>query len=71
MCVFQIKNRRLRIGGVAYCQNITGKKENIQIGNYCDIDARICANGPNAQISIGDYTTSRYGSVVRAVEKLR
>lgn len=52
-----------------YCQNC-GKKENVRIGKNCDIDARIIANSSSAKISIGDYTTIRFNSVVGAYESI-
>lgn len=64
------KQNGLTLGPHADCGNGTGKKENIRIGRYCDILGRIYAQGPDAQIEIGNYTTIRGDSVVRAVEKV-
>ena len=60
----------VRIGITAFCQNMTKCRDNIVIGKCCDIDARICANGKNSYIEIGDYTTIRYRSVIGAIEKI-
>ena len=64
------KNNGLTLGEYAYCENKTGKRENIRIGKRCDILGRIIANGIDTEIRIGDYSTIRSESVVRAVEKI-
>ena len=64
------KKNGLTLGPHAYCENKTGKRENIQIGQRCDILGRIVASGTDTQIRIGDYPTLRGESVVRAVEKI-
>lgn len=53
----------------ANCFNTTGDKSRISIGHHCDILSCISAMGPNARITIGDYTTLR-GGVVGSVESI-
>lgn len=50
-------------GQLARCMNQTGDKSRLQIGSHCDIDATLSVKGSGI-ITVGDYTTIRYESVV-------
>lgn len=57
------------IGKCANCINSSGNKDNIIIGENCDIDAIIQTQG-EGKIIVGDYTTIRYDSVIGAVDMI-
>lgn len=61
--------KTVNIGPTAFCQNKTGKKDNIKIGHHCDIHARIIAAGNDGRINIGNYTTIR-GGYIGSVESI-
>lgn len=58
----------VEIGPEAYCQNKSKSKLNLRIGENCDIHCRISLNAANTKVSIGDYTTIRGKSEIRAIE---
>jgi len=56
-------------GTSSKCINNTGKKENIKIGNNCEIMANLIAEC-NASITIGNYTTMRSNTRLFAIDKI-
>lgn len=66
---FLLGSTTTKIGLNAKCVNMSGKKQNICIGHHCDIDAVIMTQD-DGKITIGDYTTIRYGSMVGAIENI-
>lgn len=57
------------IGKCAGCINSSGNKGNIRIGKMCDIDGIVMTQG-DGRITVGDFTTVRYDSIVGAVDKI-
>lgn len=51
------------------CINETGKKENIQIGDNCEINGSIHSRG-NGIIKIGNFSTIRFQTRIFAVNKI-
>lgn len=69
--VFPHGNEGTTFGSTSFCSNAsTEEGAGIFIGHHCDILGRISTGTPNAKVTIGDYTTIRYDSVVGAVEKI-
>jgi len=56
-------------GPSSKCINKTGKKENIKIGNNCEILAQLVAEC-NATITIGNYTTMRDKTRLFAIDEI-
>ena len=64
-----VVGKNVHFGQNARCINQTGHKNNLKIGDCCDIDATIALQD-DAVITIGDHTTIRYDSFLRGVEKI-
>ena len=69
-CKYSCVGDGTKFGQTARCINQTGDKHAISIGCHCDIDAAISAH-QNGQITIGDYTTIRYDSIIGAVDEIQ
>lgn len=54
---------------IAKCINTTGDRSSIVIGDHCDINGTLLADKAG-KISIGDYTTVRFRSVIHSVNKI-
>lgn len=57
-------------GANARCTNPTNDQSKIKIGRYCDIDATLSVQD-KGKITVGDYTTIRYNSLVGAAVNIR
>ncbi|MGG6491854.1 UNVERIFIED_CONTAM: acyltransferase [Bacteroidetes bacterium 56_B9] len=67
---WSIVGENTHFGHRARCVNQTGRIDALRIGRYCDIDATIAVQN-QGNITVGDYTTIRYDSVLGCVEKIR
>lgn len=54
---------------IAKCVNLTSDKSNIVIGSNCEINGTILAEGIG-KVSIGQYTTIRFRSIVHAINRI-
>ena len=64
-----VTGKNFSCGPSSKCINKTGKKENIKIGNNCEIMAQLVAEG-DASIVIGSHTTIRNHTRLFAVDKI-
>ena len=60
----------VHIGQKARCDNQTGHKENLAIGQNSDIDATISVQ-KDGKVVVGNHTTIRYDSFIGAVDRIQ
>lgn len=54
---------------ISKCNNNTGKRESIVIGNNCEIHGEIIVEG-KGEVNIGHYTTLRHNTQIFAINKV-